>query len=153
MIAALISIQIIRSSRSSQIACPSVGKARGRALNFHPVVDAQGGFIRFFSALDAMKRRKEKAGETVDLTGYDHQTYLFFKLMPRREDVQFFSFEAAAPIKFITVPVPFDDEVLTSFHFTQADDDAVPGYIPGKTRAEYEEAYMTHYSGEATALA
>lgn len=128
------------------------GKGPWPGVEFFPVVDAQGGFIRFFSALDAMKRRKEKAGETVDLTGYDHQTYLFFKLMPRREDVQIFSFEAAAPIKFITVPVPFDDEVLTSFHFTQADDDAVPDIYRGKTRAEYEEAYMTHYSGEAAAL-
>jgi predicted Rossmann-fold nucleotide-binding protein len=121
-------------------------------VEFSPVTDARGGLHRFFSALDAMRRRKEKAGETVDLTGYDHQTYLFFKLARRREDVKFFSFEAAAPIKFVTAPVPFDDEVLTSFHFTEADDDAVPKMYQGKTRAQYEEVYMTHYSGEAAAL-
>lgn len=121
-------------------------------VEFSPVTDAQGGLVRFFSALDAMKRRKEKAGEQVDLTGYDHQAYLFFKLAPRREDIQFFSFEAATPIKFVTNPAPFDADILTSYHFTEADDPLVPSKYGGKTRAEYEEDYLRYYGSESKAL-
>ncbi|MCE7886808.1 MAG: hypothetical protein DYH13_04800 [Alphaproteobacteria bacterium PRO2] len=121
-------------------------------VEFAPVTDAQGGLVRFFAALDVMRRRKEKAGEQVDLTGYDHQTYLFFKLAPRREDITFFSFEAATPIKFVTNPAPFDAAVLTSYHFTEANDPLVPSRYNGKTRAEYEADYLKYYGPESKAL-
>lgn len=121
-------------------------------VEFSPVTDAQGGLLRFFTDLRAMVQRKEAAGEKVDLSGRDHQSYLFFKLEPLRQNVKIFSFEAAVPIEFTTKPSPADDDVLTSFHFSKAADDTLPEEVRARTRADLGDSYLQYYSAEAQAL-
>ena len=121
-------------------------------VEFGPVTDAQGGLLRFFLDLKKMTERKQAAGETVDLTGWDEQTYLMFRLAPHLSQVRVFSYEAKAPIEFVMKPSPANDDVLTSFHFSRSTDDDLPPAHQQKTRADLGDYYLKNYSAEAHAL-
>jgi len=115
-----------------------------------PVTDAQGGMKGFYSALNKMKKRKEAAGEDVDLSGSDDNMYLFFKLVPDRKDVKLVSFYSEVPLEHMVQPVPRrPKDVLTSFHFSRATGFNIKKMDQRKSREQLGAEYVGTQSSQA----
>jgi len=131
-----------------------VGVGAWPGVETGPISDAQGGVRQFYSSLNAMRLRKEGAGEVVDLSGVDNQTYMAFKIMPRREDVRIFEYSAYVPVRFETTPTHSvaEDDVVNALHFIVPTDPAIPPEFSNKHAAEFLDVYLAKYGAESYAL-
>lgn len=60
-----------------------------------PVVDAQGGIMKFMADVKACR---ERLGRTEPLRYLDSQVYMYFKLTPKREDLKVESYFGTVPV-------------------------------------------------------
>lgn len=112
-----------------------------------PVVDAQGGIMKFMSDV---KNCRERLGRTEPLRYLDTQVYMFFKLAPQREDVKVESYFGTGT-GFVTLnPRPTTGGSLYTENYCIPD--GQPDGIEGKTQAELGSRYLYTDSPQARCL-
>ena len=112
-----------------------------------PVVDAQGGIMRFMADVKACRAR---LGCTAPLRYRDTQVYMFFKLVPQREDVKIQSYFGTATGFVTLAPRPSQEGSLYTEHFHVPD--GQPGGLNGRTQAELGARYLFTDSPQARCL-
>ncbi len=112
-----------------------------------PVVDAQGGIMKFMADVKACR---ERLGHTEPLRYLDTQVYMFFKLAPKREDVKIESYFGTGT-GFVTMnPRPTTGGSLYTENYCIPD--GQPDGIEGKTQAELGTRYLYTDSPQARCL-
>ncbi len=112
-----------------------------------PVVDAQGGIMKFMADLKACR---ERLGRTEPLRYHDTQVYMYFKLAPKREDVKVESY-FGTDTGFIT-PNPRPTTGGSLYTENYCIPDRQPDGMNGKTQAELGERYLYTDSPQARCL-
>ena len=112
-----------------------------------PVVDAQGGIMRFMADVKACRAR---LGRTEPLRYRDTQVYMFFKFAPTREEVKIQSYFGTATGFVASEPRPSQEGSLYTEHFHVPD--GQPGGVNGKTQAELGPRYLFTDSPQARCL-
>lgn len=112
-----------------------------------PVVDAQGGIMKFMSDVKACR---ERLGRTEPLRYLDTQVYMYFKLTPKREDLKIESYFGTGT-GFVTLnPSPAINGSLYTENFCIPD--GQPDGAKGKTQAELGTRYLYTNSPQARCL-
>lgn len=112
-----------------------------------PVVDAQGGVMKFMADVKACRAR---LGYTEPLRYLDTQVYMFFKLTPKREDVKIESYFGTGTGFVTPNPRPTSNGSLYTEHYCVPD--GQPDGINGKTQAELGTRYLYTDSPQARCL-
>ena len=112
-----------------------------------PVVDAQGGVMKFMADVKSCRERLDR---TEPLRYLDTQVYMFFKLTPKREDVKVESYFGTGTGFVTPNPRPTNDGSLYTEHYCVPD--GQPDGINGKTQAELGTRYLYTDSPQARCL-